>query len=239
MNRLVILLLFGGCLTAAAQQATRDLFVPVIDRSPQSSPVVISGSGILKDDPQQQPRYSGTARLSVVNVSAKSIVLIVLRLRASNVPNMDVGRTLDDYFFSSELIEPGGAKVTEVTWPEFDEEEKRKPRLREEVQSTIYVSVLFIQFSDGSLLGNRKKAEEALDAREETIKRLADLESVYRTEGEKALLDDLARPTELAKIQQLQEFSEHENDKSKVIEVLLRLRASADDRGRMLQPASQ
>jgi hypothetical protein len=235
MNRLMALLLLGGCMTAVAQQTLSDLFVTVVDRSPRNSPIVVSGSGILKDNPEQQARYSGTARLSLLNVSSKSILLIVLRLRANNVPNMDVGRTLDDYFFSSELLEPGGTKISEVSWPEFDEEGERKQRLRGAVRPTINASLLFVQFSDGSTLGNRQKAQEALAARQHTIERLAELESVYRAEGEKSFLDNLAKPTELAKIQHLQEFSEHTNDKSKVIDVLLRLRASADAREGMLK----
>jgi len=167
MNRLVALILFAGWLAAAAQQTPRNLFVPVVDQSPQNSPVVISGSGILTDDPQQQPRYSGTARLSVVNVSTKSIVLIVLRLWASNVPNMDVGRTLDDYFFSSELLDPGGAKVTEVNWPEFDEEGKRKTQLREEVQSAIYYQCYSSNFrTDRSWATERRRKKRWMHARQ-------------------------------------------------------------------------
>jgi len=67
------------------------------------------------------------------------------------------------------------------------------------------------------------------------MKRLAELESVYRAEGEQFFLDELAKPTDLAKIQQLQEFAQHADAKSEAIGVLLSLRASADQHGRALK----
>jgi hypothetical protein len=75
MNRLVMFFVLGGCVLAPAQQATQETVVPVVDRSPSSSPIAVSGTFMVKDEPAELLRHSGEGKISLTNVSSKPVLL--------------------------------------------------------------------------------------------------------------------------------------------------------------------
>ncbi len=234
MNRLVVLAFLVACAAAAAQQATRETFVPAADRSPSGSPIAVSGTFIVKDNPAELFQHSGEGEISLTNVSSKPILLTVLRLHMVGVRAADVDSRSDDFFFS-EMLQAGASETVEDSWrfgtTESDVDQisggKGTPKAN--------VSMFFVQYADGSTWGASAAAKVALDSRDNTVKRLMALESVYRQDGEKAFIDDLLKPSSLPTISVLQDFCKRTEDKTRMIDRFFRVLEASDNHARMLR----
>ncbi len=235
MNRLVMLFLAGGCVMASAQQATQETFIPVVDRSPSGSPIAVSGTFIVKDEPAELFRHSGEGKISLTNVSSKPVLLTVLQIHMEVVRAPDMDSRSDDNFFSN-LLQPGSTDTVADSWRfgTASSEAESMPR-EERVTPGANVSMLFVQFADGSTWGDPTKAKTALEYRVNTVNRLMALESVYRADGENAFIDDLLKPTNLPAIWQLQDLCKHTEDKNKVLDLFFGVSHAADDHARGLR----
>jgi hypothetical protein len=147
----------------------------------------------------------------------------------------DVDSRSDDNFFSN-LLQPGATDTLEESW-RFGTASSGAESMPGEERSTpsANVSMLFVQFADGSTWGDSASARTALESRTDTVSRLMALESIYRGDGENALIDDLLKPTALPVIWQLQDFCRHTEDKNKVLGLFFRVSQAADDHARGLR----
>jgi len=148
-----------------------------------------------------------------------------------------------DYYFS-ELFEPQSTEEREWTFGPFvsrmevkSDEGTRWVDIEPSrtAQQKVIASVLFVQLGDGSTWGDQDEAKAALAVRRDSVKRLFDLESIYRREGEAAFIDDLSKPTDLPVISVLQNLCNQSHDKSKVVDRLFRMIATAEEHARMLR----
>jgi len=162
-------------------------------------------------------------------------------LVGTNVPGVN-DTSLHEYYFS-ELFEPRSTEEREWTFGPFvsrtevtSEEGKKWVDLEPArgAQQKVSASVLFVQFADGSTWGDREEAKAALATRRESVKRLFELESIYRHEGEAAFVEDLAKPTDLPVISGLQDLSNH-SDMSKIVDRLVRLTSLIEEHRRSMK----
>jgi hypothetical protein len=213
-----------------------------MDRSPSGSPLLVTGDVTVRDRPTERLRYSVEGRLSLTNASSKPILLTVVSLQGKNTPVIN-DTTSHDYYFS-ELFEPHSTENREWTFGPFVSQLEVKSGAVSKwvdiepagtAQQKGFASVLFVQYADGSTWGDAAKAKAALEVRHNGIERLKALESVYRREGEKVFIDDLSKPSYLPAISSLQNFRNHVDDKSKVVDQLFRMRATSDEHARILK----
>lgn len=229
MSRLVFIVLVAGCAAVSAQPAERISVISIVDHSPKGSPLSVKGDVTAYDKPAQQLRYSVKGRISVTNTSAKPVILTVVSLVGTNVPGVN-DTAFHDYYFS-DLFEPRSTEEREWGFGPFvsrtgvqSEEGKKWVDIESSstAQEKVTASVLFVQFADGSTWGDRDEAKAVLASRREIVKRLFALDSIYRREGEAALIDELSEPTELPVISELQDLRNHSDDIGKVVDRLVR-----------------
>lgn len=242
MQRLVLLILFVACSVVEAQQAAQESVISIRDRSPSGGPLLVIGDVTVRDRPAERLRYSVEGRISLTNASSKPILITVVSLQGENTPRVNE-TTLHDYYFS-EPFEPNSKEDREWNFGPFVSQVEVKSggdskwidiEPERSAEKKVFASVLFVQYSDGSTWGDASTAKAALDSRRNTVKRLADLESVYRNEGEEIFINDLSKPTDLPAILLLQDFYKRTSDKSKVVDRFLRLREASDDHARMIK----
>lgn len=242
LNRIILFALLAGC-AAASPQTERESSISIVNRSPGGSPLLVKGDVTAFDKPTEQLRFSVKGSVSITNVSSKPILLTVVSLKGTNVPGVDQ-RWSQDYYFD-DLFEPQSTDEQELSSVPFVSRMEVKSSEGTQwvdmepsrtAQQQVTASVLFVQFADGSTWGNRDEAKTALEVRRDTVKRLLDLESIYRREGEAALIEDLSKPSDLPTIWLLQDFCKRSDDKSRVVDRLLRLREASDDHARMVKP---
>ncbi len=246
MNRVILFALLAGCAATSAQEPAGISVISIVDHSPSGSPLVVKGDVTAYDKPAEQLRYSAKVRTSVTNASSKPIVLTVISLTGENVPGMN-DKSSHDYYFP-EMFEPQSTEEQEWTFGPFVSRTEVKvdggskwvdvePE-RGAVQK-VTATVLFVQFADGSTWGDRDEAKSALAVRRDSVKRLVHLSSVYRREGEAAFIDDLSKPTDLPAISTLQYLCNHNDDKTKVVDRLIRMVATVEEHSRMMKSAKQ
>jgi hypothetical protein len=242
VKRIILIALLIGCAAAAPQQAEKESLVSIVDRSSSGSPLVIRGNVTARDNPTNPLRYSIEGKISLTNVSSKPVFLTVVSLQGTNVPGIN-DRWSDDYYFS-EPFEPQAIEDREWTFGPFvsrmevkSDEGSKWVDIQPErsTQQKIAAWVLFVQYADGSTWGDPEKAKDALEERNQSIRKLRTLELVYRRQGEKALVDELLKPTFLPAILSLQNQCKNTDDKSIVVDQLLRMRAASDEHARMLK----
>jgi len=76
------------------------------------------------------------------------------------------------------------------------------------------VRVQFVQFTDGSIWGDRDEAAKIQLERRETLDKVTSLEQVYSERGEKAFMDALAEPTALSCFERIKTLCRNENHDS-------------------------
>jgi hypothetical protein len=245
MTRIIVIALLLGY-AAAAPQTEQESLISIVDLSLSGSPLLLRGDLIAYDKPTEQLRYSVKGKISVTNSSSKPIVLTVVSLKGTNVPGVNDTSSQDYYF--SELFDPQSTEEREWAFGPFvsrievksDEGTKWVDiEPARGAQQKVTASVLFVQFADGSTWGDRDEAKAALASRRNSVKRLTALATLYRDDGERAFIDDLLKPSDLPAILSLQYFCRNSDDKSKVVDRLFRMLASAEVHARMMKPSEQ
>ena len=246
MRGIILFALLAGYAVAAPQQAEQESFISVVDRSFRGSPLLVKGNVTAKDRPREKLRYSVAGRVWLTNISSKPILLTIVSLEGTNVPGVN-DKWSQDYYFS-DSFEPQSTENHEWTFGPFvsrmevkSDEGSKWVDLEPErgAPQKVTASVLFVQYADGSSWGDKEEANTVLAVRKQTIERLMALASIYREKGETALVDALSESTDLPAVSSLQNFCQHNNDKSKVVDRLFRMLATVDEHARMMKPSHQ
>jgi hypothetical protein len=242
MKAILLIALLTGSAAAVPQQAEQESLISITDRSSTGSPLLVKGDVTAKDRPTEKLRYSVSGRVSLTNVSSKPILLTVVSFEGTNAPGVN-DRWSQDYYFS-DPFEPESTMDHEWTFGPFVSRMEVKSEggskwvdLEPErgAQQRVIASVLFIQYADGSSWGDKEEANTALAVRQETVKTLTALASIYRENGETALVRALSESTGLPAVSSLQNFCQHSDDKSKVVDRLFRTLATVDEHARTMK----
>jgi hypothetical protein len=241
MRGIILIALLAVC-AAVPQHAEQESFISVVDLSPRGSPLLVRGDVTAKDRPTGKLRYSVAGRVSVTNVSSKPILLTIVSLKGTNVPGVNDKWSRDYYF--SDPFEPQSTENHEWIFGPFvsrmevkSDEDSKWVDLEPErgAPQKVTASVLFVQYADGSSWGDKEEANTVLAVRQETVKRLLALASIYREKGEKALVSALAESSNLPAVLSLQNCCQQGDDKSKVVERLIRMLATVDEHTRVMK----
>lgn len=242
MKEIFLIALLAGCAVAAPQQAEQESLIPITDSSSSDSPLLVKGDVTAKDRPTEKLRYSVARRVSLTNISSKPILLTIVAFKGTNVPGVNDTWSHDYYF--SDPFEPQSTEDNEWTFGPFVsrmevksdggsnwvdlEPERGAPK-------KVTASVLFVQYADGSSWGDKEEANSILGVRQETVKTLTALASIYREKGETALVNALSESTGLPAVSSLQNFCQHSDDKGKVVDRLFRMLATVDEHARRMK----
>jgi hypothetical protein len=90
---------------------------------------------------------------------------------------------VNDYYFSSDLPEPGADIPIQISGPRYGPSVVRGRTLRIPAHATAE----YVQFLDGTFWGNADTVEEALKVRELTIRKLKAMQNAYEEWGIKGL----------------------------------------------------
>jgi hypothetical protein len=213
LNVLCLVLVAGVAVGAAQTKSV----LPVVDASKAGAPLMIKGAVTANDQPSDVLRYSFQSDIEMTNVSEKSIVLMIVALDVvSTLPVSLNYRAENDYFFESEMLEPGSAAKLQRVLGRFGEPD-RKEDFAVDVKSTARATVAFVQFSDGSTWGDAAAAEGLLRNRQLSLKQLEILKNDYRARSEAEFLNELLRPTVLQPIFALQAVYREKRDLAPVL----------------------
>jgi hypothetical protein len=185
---LVSMLSPSSALCAVAEQR-----MEIQDMSDKGSPIQVSGYMMLRHDSSNPFPFSYEESTSVKNVSAKSILLMVVHLEATSGPGSDE-RYSQEYFFADALA-PGQVEVNHEPERKFGVAVVNGEPLsyKRDPHPAAQAHAEFVQFSDGSTWGDADSAEHLLEARRQTLAELNRLEHLYEQAGESAFLDEFAR----------------------------------------------
>jgi mannitol/fructose-specific phosphotransferase system IIA component len=184
---------YAWCAAVEQRMEIRDL-------SDKGSPIQISGHMTLGYDSANQFPFSYQESLSIKNVSAKSILLMVVHLEATSGPGSD--ETFSQEYFFGDPLAPEQVEAHDFPEQRFGttlvngEPMPYKPDPRPAAQA----HAEFVQFSDGSTWGDEDSAQNALGIRRQTMGELDLLEHVYEQAGESAFLDELAKADEFLNV---------------------------------------
>jgi hypothetical protein len=173
--------------------------VPIVDNSPAGTPIVNSGSVTLTENNSRgiesmSRRDDWTAK----NVSQKSIVVLVetLNIRYSN--GHTVQRIAEyDAFFHPQIVNPGSAIDLSYEPSDTHVADEKYSSL---TQPSCEVEVRWVQFLDGTTLGDAKYAEHILESRRDIWSALSRLHKVFEQQGSDEFLKQLKEPNPSAMV---------------------------------------
>lgn len=179
----------------------------LVDASGYRSPVHIAGYVTFRYNPSKVTRYSYQVDASAINVSKKSVLLLRLRFQVSggSAPGLDEGYR-NEYFFRESSLTPAASEIVHLSPFGFGSPEVNGVPLVEPspLRPTATSQVEFVQFTDGSIWGDRDAAAEVFKVRRATFLQLKVLEHTYAQSGEQAFRDELSKETLLPCINSLQ-----------------------------------
>jgi hypothetical protein len=158
------------------------------------TPVRVSGTVSLQDDPFQAVRYTYRTEGFLSNVSRKGVLLTVVHFGSSegNAPGFDHSWILDR-FFCPAVLQAGGLEKIEDSPIPFGKTIVNGRPVPDEVGSdarpTATAQVTFIQFVDGSTWGDVDVGREFILRRRSTLGELKRLGQVLDAQG----ADEFAR----------------------------------------------
>lgn len=158
------------------------------------TPVRVSGTISLQDDPSQAIRYTYHTEGFLSNVSRKAVLLTVVHFEASgvNAPGLDHDWIMDR-FFGPAVLQAGGLEKIEDAPITFGKTVVDLRPVPDEVGSdahpTATAQVAFVQFVDGSTWGDVDVGREFILRRGSTLEELKRLEQVLSAQG----TDEFAR----------------------------------------------
>jgi hypothetical protein len=201
--------------------------IRVIDKSPATSPVTVSGIVTPPIEPGASP-LPCKAKLSFRNVSRKPIVVSVVNLHVEGECNSGWILTHEeDYFFSDHQFEPGAALTLEPTQRGLQPE-----RVANDPERTpeATAAVRFVQFADGSTWGDQDEGERVLIMRQEHLRNLNELWQVYQTGGDPEFETALMKPSTDDAVSILQAMYRERKNLRIVTDKLEKMLASAESR---------
>jgi len=158
--------------------------MPFAIASQPGCPVQLSGELSTTLDRSQENRYTYKTAFSEINVSEKSIVLLVVKAHITE------GRDFthsDDFIYAADLFEPGRSQTFQsLVEPPGDTLPDDRAKGNGGNVPSAYVA--FAQFSDGSTWGDSTVGKPLLVDRSQQWERLKAMEDVYRAQGEAKLL---------------------------------------------------
>jgi hypothetical protein len=173
--------------------------------SSHRSPIQITGYVTLQDNPAENIR-SYWVHASAKNTSKKGIAawFASLETGGGGGPELNLKES-HDYFFTGDVLAPNDAEAISAQSCSIrlvlrapngnpDTEKVEGSALH----PTASVRVEFVQFTDGSIWGDRDQAAQVQLERRETLDKIKSLEQIYSKHGEKAFMDALSEPTALA-----------------------------------------
>jgi hypothetical protein len=197
----VRLVLAGTCLLLLSpsplpgQSSVVERPITLKDLSPKTSPISVTGQVVLRCDSSSTMPFSYGENVLAKNVSKKAVLFMAIHIEATGpgTPPGDFNYT-EDYLFS-EALQPGSVETRNFPAQSFGTSvngnqqtcEKPDPKL------TATETVEFVQFSDGSIWGDKDVAQFALDARSKAISELDWLEHIYEQRGNDSFLEELSR----------------------------------------------
>ena len=207
-----------GCGDHAAQQ---DLARSNIrDRSPHRSPIHIDGYVTFRDNTAENIRYFWV-HASAKNASKKGIAAwsASLETAGGSGPALNL-RESHDFFFTGDVLAPNETEgIRDQSCPiRLVLRPSNGNRYAETVDANIlpnaFVRVQFVQFTDGSIWGDRDQVAKLQLERHETLDKVKSLQQVYSEQGEKAFMDALAEPTALPCFERIKTLCRNENPDS-------------------------
>jgi hypothetical protein len=219
----IVLVLLLYPVFASAQEAASNVSSRVeqrydlVDVSGHRSPVHIAGSVTFSDNSSKVTRYSYQVDASAVNVSKKSVLLLCLRFQTSggSAPGLD-DVYQNEYFLGEGTLAPGALESVHLLPSRFSAPKVNGlPSVEPSTLSpTATAQVEFVQFTDGSIWGDRDAAAEVLRVRWATVRQLATLEHTYVQSGEQAFQGELSKETLLPCINSLRDACKDKLDYS-------------------------
>jgi hypothetical protein len=162
------------------------------------SPLRLSGTVTAKDQGLGVLRYSLERKLVGTNLSKLAILLAVIHLKIADMSVIDSDNILeDDYFFGPNVIAPDATKSFDGTIGPFGKSIGSGVIDRvKEPEAT--AAVMFLQFADGSVWGDRDRAEHVMQLRKDLWEGLQSLRNTYQAKGQKEFVARMLQPTNLA-----------------------------------------
>jgi hypothetical protein len=134
------------------------------------------------------------------NVSNQAVLLMTIHIEATGIgmPPDDFTYT-EDYLFS-DALRPGSVETRNFPAQSFGTPVNGNQQTCEKSDPKISATatVEFVQFSDGSIWGDKDLAWFALDSRSKAVSELDWLEHIYEQRGNDSLLQELARADDYA-----------------------------------------
>lgn len=188
------------------------------NRSPHRSPIHIDGYLTFRDNAAENVRLYWI-HASAKNTSKKGIAAWSATLETAGGGGPELRFiSSHDYFFTGDVLAPSGTEgvsdqscpIRLVLMPPNDN------RYAETADATVlpttaFVRVQFVQFTDGSIWGDRDEAAQVQLERHETLNKVKSLQQVYSEQGEKAFMNALAEPTALACFERVKTLCLNEN----------------------------
>lgn len=167
--------------------------VPIADASAHASPLAVSGWVAFQVTNSKTTVAVGeTLRLTLTNVSKKTILAYVLRLQASSgfAPGLTTTFTSDD-FFKSTPIQPGAHDSIHINPPQTERFLSSEAAAFSRPKAV--ASIAYAEFSDGAKFGDAKFAAALHRDRTAAIDCLQILLAAYQSGGSGVFRDALAR----------------------------------------------
>jgi len=186
------------------------------DASQRGSPIRIAGYVTFQDNTAENVR-SYWVHASAKNVSKKGISAwsASIETAGGSGPQLNLSES-HDFFFTGDVIAPNGADgvplcPTRLVLQVGNGEPSTDTSDANARLPNASVRVTFVQFSDGSIWGDRDDAAKVHQLRRETLRRVQSLQQLYSEQGEKAFMESLAEPTALPCFERIKTLCENEN----------------------------
>jgi hypothetical protein len=175
----------------------------------------------FRDSTAENTRYY-YVHASAKNTSKKGIAAwsATLETAGGSGPELNL-RESHDFFFSGDVLAPRATEgVTDQSCAmRFLLRPPNSNRYAERVEAPALptravVRVQFVQFTDGSIWGDRDEAAKIQLERRETLDKVKSLQQVYSERGEKAFMDALGEPTALSCFERIKTLCRSENHDS-------------------------
>jgi len=201
-----------GDLTGQADQTRYELR----NVSQHRSPIQIDGYLTLRDDPATNVRVY-RVHASARNVSKKKISYWSVGFdgNGSSGPSLNLIQS-NDYFFTGDVFAPGETvKMTPCPIRLVLRTAKSPAETGDSTALTASARVEFVQFSDGTIWGDRDTAAKVQLDRSETLRsKIESLRKIYSEQGERAFMDALAEPTAFSCLERIKSLCRNENANS-------------------------
>jgi len=205
-----------GCGNQAAQEDSARSNLR--NRSRHRSPIHIDGYVTFKDNTTENIRYYWV-HASAKNTSKKGIAAwsASLETAGDSGPQLNL-RESHDFFFTGDVLAPSQTEgVSDQSCPiRLVLRPPNGNRYAETAGVTARptnasVRIQFVQFTDGSIWGDRDEAAKVQLERRETLDKVKSLQQVYSEQGDKAFIAALAEPTALACFERIKTLCRNEN----------------------------